>query len=203
MLLNRRTMFLSAALAAAVSAAHAQTTTSVRIRGTISAVKNGTVLVKTRTGDEKSIKLADKVAYAWVVPIPISAVKTGAFIGTAAVNQPDGSLKALEIHVFPEAMRGSGEGHRGWDLGANSSMTNGTIGDVTQTDGRTLHLSYKGGEQIVHIPPGTPIVTFEPATANAILKHGDHVIVTADEGSDGSLMATSIRGGKGGIVPPM
>jgi hypothetical protein len=201
--LNRRTMLLSTALAAAVSGAHAQTTTSVRVRGTIEAVKNGTVLVKTRSGDEQSIKLADKVAYGWVVPISISAVKTGAFIGTAAVSEPDGSLKALEIHVFPEAMRGSGEGHRGWDLGNGSSMTNGTIGAVTQTDGRTLHLSYKGGEQIVHIPPGTPIVTFEPGTADTVLKPGTHIIVTANEGSDGSLTATSIRAGKDGMVPPM
>jgi hypothetical protein len=161
------------------------------------------VLVKTRSGDEQSIKLADKVAYSLVVPISISAVKTGAFIGTAAVSEPDGSLKALEIHVFPEAMRGSGEGHRGWDLGNGSSMTNGTIGAVTQTDGRTLHLSYKGGEQIIHIPPGTPIVTFEPGTADAVLKPGTHIIVTANEGSDGSLTATSIRAGKDGMVPPM
>ena len=201
--LNRRTMLLSTALAVAVSRAHAQTTTSVRVRGTIEAVKNGTLLVKTRSGNEQSIKLADKVAYGLVVPIAISAVKTGAFIGTAAVSEPDGSLKALEIHVFPEAMRGSGEGHRDWDLGNGSSMTNGTIGAVTQTDGRTLHLSYKGGEQIVHIPPGTPIVTFEPGTANAILKSGTHIIVTANEGSDGSLTATSIRAGKNGMVPPM
>ncbi|HET6607235.1 MAG TPA: DUF5666 domain-containing protein [Rhodopila sp.] len=203
MSLNRRTTLFGMALSFAASPAFAQTTSPVRIRGTIDAVKNGTVVLKTRSGDERSVKLGDKVTYAWVVPTPISAVKSGAFIGTAAINEPDGTLKALEIHVFPEAMRGSGEGHRGWDLGQNSSMTNGTVGAVTQTDGRTLHLSYKGGEKIVHVPPGTPIVTFEPGSADAILKPGDHVIVTAQQGNDGSLTATSIRGGKDGMVPPM
>jgi hypothetical protein len=196
-------MLVSAAVTAAAPAAFAQAAPALRVRGTITAVTGGTITVKTKSGKDTPIKLGDKVAYGWVAPIALSAVKKGAYIGTAAVNEPDGSVKALEIHVFPEAMRGAGEGYRGWDLGADTSMTNGTIGDVTSTNGETLHVSYKGGEKIVHIPPGIPIVTFEPATAQEVLKPGMHVLVTANEAADGALTAVSIRGGKDGIVPPM
>ncbi|HVY15250.1 MAG TPA: DUF5666 domain-containing protein [Rhodopila sp.] len=174
-----------------------------RVRGTIESVNAGTVVVKTRGGATTSVKLGDKTTYGWVVPISISAVKTGAYIGTAALSEPDGSLKALEIHVFPASMRGAGEGHRGWDLGANSSMTNGTIGSVTNVDGRTLKLTYKGGEQTVHVPPKTPIVTFEPATAAEVLKPGSHAFILAAQAPDGSLTALSVRAGKHGSVPPM
>ncbi len=201
--LTRRLMLVSAAMTAAAPAAFAQGAPVLRVRGTITAVKGATVNVKTKSGQDTSFELGDKVVYGWVAPIALSAVKKGAYIGTAAVNEPDGSVKALEIHVFPEAMRGAGEGYRGWDLGSDTSMTNGTIGDVTGTDGETLHVSYKGGEKVVHIPPGIPIVTFEPATAVEILKPGMHVIAFVNEAANGTLTATSIRGGKDGTVPPM
>lgn len=201
--LTRRLMLASAALTAAAPAAFAQAAPPVRVRGTITSVNAGTISVKTKSGQDTTIKLGDKTTYGWIAPIALSAVKKGAYIGTAAVNEPDGSVRALEIHVFPEAMRGAGEGYRGWDLGADTSMTNGTIGDVTGTDGNTLHVSYKGGEKIVHIPPGIPIVTFEPATATEILKAGMHVLATVQEASDGTQTALSVRGGKDGSVPPM
>jgi hypothetical protein len=114
----------------------------------------------------------------------------------------DGTLKALEIQVFPESMRGVGEGHRPWDFGPQSSMTNGTVGDLTVADGRTLHLKYKDGEQVVFVPPNAPIITYEPATV-AALTPGAHVIGFAEQAPDGALTAQRIGVGKDGLVPPM
>jgi hypothetical protein len=99
-------------------------------------------------------------------------------------------------------MRGAGEGHRPWDLAPQSTMTNGTVGDVKVTDGPTLTLSYKGGEQKVYAPPNTPVVTYQPGSRD-LLKPGAHVFVTATEGSDETLTATRIGVGKDGLVPPM
>ena len=160
------------------------------------------IRVDTRSGDKVSLKLADDAKVNWIEPIKVSAIKPGSFIGTAAVTQPDGTLKAREIQVFPESMRGIGEGHRAWDLGANSSMTNGTVGDLKVSNGRTLTLTYKGGEQTVFVPQNAPIITYEPATT-AALKKGAHVIVFAIQNPDETLTATRIGVGKNGLVPPM
>jgi hypothetical protein len=173
-----------------------------RVRGTIDMVADHEMRVVTRTGDKVTLKLPDDAGVTWIEPIPISAIKPGSFIGTAAVPQPDGSLKALEIQVFPEAMRGVGEGHRPWDLGTGSTMTNGTVGDLKVSNGRMLTLTYKGGEQKVFVPENAPIITYEPATKGA-LKKGDHVIVTAVHNPDETLTATRIGVGKDGLVPPM
>jgi hypothetical protein len=173
-----------------------------RIRGTITAVDGRELHVTTKAGDNVTLKLADNAGITWIEPIKVSAIKPGAFIGTAAVTQPDGTLKALEIQVFPESMRGVGEGHRPWDLGADSSMTNGTVGDLKVAKGRYLTLTYKGGEQKVFVPSKAPVITYAPTTA-ASLKKGAHVIITASQGSDGTLTATRVGVGKNGIVPPM
>ena len=156
----------------------------------------------TRAGDKVTLKLTDNVAVTWIEPITVKAIKPGAFIGTAAVTQPDGTLKALEIQVFPEAMRGVGEGHRPWDLGPGSTMTNGTVGDLKVAKGRTLTLTYKGGEQTVFVPANAPVITYAPASLAAVRK-GDHVIVFASHNPDDTLTATRIGVGKNGLVPPM
>ncbi|MDQ2763352.1 MAG: DUF5666 domain-containing protein [Pseudomonadota bacterium] len=158
--------------------------------------------VVTQGGDKVTMKLASNATETWIEPIAVSAIKPGSFIGTAAMAQPDGTLKALEIQVFPESMRGVGEGHRPWDLGASSSMTNGTVGDLKVSKGRTLTLTYKGGEQTVFVPANAPVITYAPATP-AALKTGAHVIVTATGNPDGTMTATRVGIGKNGLVPPM
>lgn len=173
-----------------------------RIRGVIDKVDAHELRVVTRDGDKVTLKLSDTPSVTWIEPIAVSAIKPGAFIGTAAVTQPDGTLKALEIQVFPESMRGVGEGHRPWDLGTGSTMTNGTVGDLKVAKGRTLTMTYKGGEQTVFVPPNAPVITYAPATS-AALKKGAHVIVTATQNPDQTLTATRIGVGKNGLVPPM
>jgi hypothetical protein len=202
MLLSRRLMFAAAGLVGLGGAALAQTPAPIRVRGVVDSVDANQLLVTTRTGQKVTMKLAPDAGAVFIAPIAIDAIKPGSFIGTAAVSQPDGTLKALEIQVFPEAMRGVGEGHRPWDLGADSSMTNGTVGDLKVSDGRYLTLTYKGGEQKVFVPPNAPIITYEKATM-ADVKKGDHVIVTATHNADETLTATRIGVGKDGLVPPM
>ena len=129
-------------------------------------------------------------------------IKPRSYIGTAAMPQADGSLVAYEIQIFPESMRGVGEGHHPWDLQPQSTMTNGTVGDVVVTQGRTLTLRYKDGEKQVVVSEKAPIITYAPATA-AMLTQGAHVIITATRQPDGSLVAQRIGVGKDGLVPPM
>jgi hypothetical protein len=179
-----------------------QTSTApTRVRGVIDAIDAHELRVTTRAG-QVTLKLADNAGVTWIEPIAVDAIKPGSFIGTAAVTQPDGTLKALEIQVFPEAMRGVGEGHRPWDLGAGSTMTNGTVGDLKVANGRKLTLMYKGGEQEVFVPENAPVITYEPATKAALTK-GAHVIVTASQNPDATMTATRIGVGKNGLVPPM
>lgn len=204
MSLSRRIMVALAASLTMGSVAFAQTPAPVqiRVRGVIDSVDASALHVTTRAGEKVTLKLADDAGVTLILPIAVNAIKPGSFIGTAAVSQPDGSLKALEIQVFPESMRGVGEGHRPWDLGANSSMTNGTVGDLKVSKGRTLTMTYKGGEQKVFVPEGAPVITYAPTT-KADLKPGAHVIVTAIHNSDETLTATRIGVGKDGLVPPM
>jgi hypothetical protein len=191
-----------AAAAPAQAAAPAPAPAPVRVRGVIGKVDAHELLVTTKSGDKVTLKLADDASVTWIEPIKITAIKPGSFIGTAAVTQPDGTLKALEIQVFPESMRGVGEGHRPWDLGPGSTMTNGTVGDLKVSHGRMLTLTYKGGEQKVFVPPKAPVITYAPAT-KAALKKGAHVIITAIHNADGTMTATRVGVGKNGLVPPM
>jgi hypothetical protein len=204
MLVSRRILFALAATLVGSTAglAQAQAPAQTRVRGTIDSVSAHEMLLTTRSGEKTSLKLADDVGVTIIAPIAIDAIKPGSFIGTAAMTQPDGTLKALEIQVFPEAMRGVGEGHRPWDLGTDSTMTNGTVGDLKVANGRTLQLTYKGGEKTVFVPPNAPVITYEPGT-RAALTASAHVIVTATTNPDGTLTATRIGVGKDGLVPPM
>jgi hypothetical protein len=205
MILYKRALFAGiGALALAITLNHtASAQSAARVRGTVDAVEPHDIIVTTRAGEKLTMKLADDAKATFVAPIAISAIKPGSFIGTTAVAQPDGTLKALEVHVFPEAMRGAGEGHRPWDIGGkDSSMTNGTVGDLRVANGRYLTVTYKGGEQKIFVPENAPIVTFEPATM-ADVKKGDHVMVMATHNPDESMTASRISVGKNGLVPPM
>jgi hypothetical protein len=203
-MLKARFLGLSlAACLAAGSPAFAQTPAPARVRGAISSVDASELQVTTRSGDKVTLKLPADAVVTIIEPIAIDAIKPGSFIGTAARTQPDGTLRALEVQVFPESMRGVGEGHRPWDLGSDSTMTNGTVGTLEKlTDERTLTLDYKGGEKTVIVPAGVPIITYEPGSRAALVP-GAHVIVTATRAPDETLTAIRLGVGKDGLVPPM
>jgi hypothetical protein len=150
------------------------------------------------------VKLADNAPVRAVVKAPLSDVKPGSFVGVTAMPQPDGTQKALEVHIFPEAMRGTGEGHRPWDLMPNSTMTNATVAsEVVSSNGKTLVLKYKDGEKTFEVSPDVPVVTFAPAT-EADLKPGEKVFsAAANKLPDGTIVASNITVGRNGIGPPM
>ncbi|OIQ69796.1 hypothetical protein GALL_485990 [mine drainage metagenome] len=202
MSVSRRTIFLAIAAIGMGGVSFAQTPPMSRLRGTIDAVDGSSVHVTTRADEHVTMKLASDAGCTLIEPISIEAIKPGSFIGTAAVTQTDGTLKALEVQVFPESMRGIGEGHRPWDLGIGSTMTNGTVGDLKVSDGRLLTLVYKGGEQKVFVPEKVPVITYEPATCE-VLKKGAHIIAFVTKGEDGTLTGMRIGVGKDGLVPPM
>ena len=183
-----------------VATAHAQD--AVKLRATIDAISGDSLSLTTRTGDKVVVSLAPNLVVSSVVPTKLTDIKPNSFIGTAALPQPDGTQRALEVHVFPESMRGTGEGYRPFDLQPNSTMTNGTVGAVTGNVGRTLTVSYKGGKQTIVVPPGTPVVTFDPGS-RALLVANAHIILFGQRASDGKITAMRILVGKNGLVPPM
>jgi RNase P/RNase MRP subunit p29 len=201
--------FLRGAVASAIVAssiigisAFAQMAATTGIRGAIVAVNGESLVVKNNRGAEQTVKLDKDTRVAAISIARIDDIKPGSYIGAAAIPQPDGSQKALEVHVFPPAMAGTGDGHRPFDLAPNSTMTNGTVGDVVASSGRTLTLKYKGGEKKVIVPEDVPIVNIE-AGARSMLVAGAKVVVRARKNEDGSLSAASISVGKDGITPPM
>ncbi len=182
-------------------AAYAQTTPT-RIRGTIQKLDGSTLVVDGRDGDSIQVQLAPNVTIGSVVPATLADAKPGTFIGTAAAGPKD-HLRALEVLIFPEAARGSGEGHYPWDLQPESTMTNATIeSEVSGADGRELTVVAKGETLKVTVPPGVPIVTFEPGSA-AMLVPGAHVFIGAQKAADGTLTAARVNVGKDGLIPPM
>lgn len=174
-----------------------------RIRGEVVAIDGLALQVRTRTGENVAINLDEKYAVTAVVPIGIASIKPGSYVGTASMPQPDGAHRALEVLVFPESGRGSGEGHYAWDLQPGSMMTNATVAEIVDIgNDRRMTLRYKDGEKVVTVPRNAPIVTFEPGD-RTMLKPGAHVIVGATLRPDGALTATRISVGKDGLVPPM
>jgi hypothetical protein len=199
---SRRNLLAATLFCCLAGTALAQAPAPVRVRGTIDAVDAQTMVVTSREGQKVTLAVAPDVGVTAILAASITDIKAGTYIGTAAMPQADGSLLAYEIQIFPESMRGVGEGHRPWDLQPNSTMTNGTVGDVVVAQGRTLTLHYKDGEKKVVVPEKAPIITYAPATA-AMLTPGAHVIITAARQDDGSLVAQRVGVGKDGLVPPM
>lgn len=183
-------------------AAFAQTPAPTGVRGAIISASGDNLVVKTRRGAEQAIKLDKDTRVAAISLANINDIKPGSYIGAAGIPQPDGSQKALEVHVFPPALAGTGDGHRPFDLAPNSTMTNGTVGDVVASNGRTLTLKYKGGEKKIVVPEDVPIVNIE-AGDRSLLVVGAKVVVRARKNPDGSMTAVSISAGKNGVVPPM
>ena len=173
-----------------------------RTRGVITAVNGDVVTITTRFGGPATLKLSSSTGYAGATKSSLAEVKPGRFIGTAAVPGPHGTLTASEVTIFPESMRGSGEGHYGWDLGKSSSMTNGTIGTVTAATKLSMTVNYKGGEKTLMVPDDIPVVDIEPGD-RSLLQPGAHVVAIGPNASDGSIDAKRIIVGEKGVVPPM
>jgi hypothetical protein len=174
-----------------------------RIRGEIVAIEGLRLDVRERSGAELAIELDPNYAVTAIVRLDISAIKPGSYVGTASMPQADGTQRSLEVLVFPESGRGSGEGHYPWDLQPGSMMTNATVAAIVDVDhGLRMTLTYKDGEKVVIVPADVPIVTFGPGD-RAMLKPGAHVIISATRRPDGSLTAARISVGKDGLVPPM
>lgn len=197
----------AAALAAclfAITAVAQPAAPPTRIRGSITAVEGQTMTVATREGPKVDILLADPLTVITVKKVELASIAPNSYVGIATKAGTGGELQALEVLVFPEAMRGAGEGHRPWDLEPGSMMTNGTVtGAVQATSGRELSVSYKDGSQKIVVPPSAPIVTFAPAE-RADLKPGAPVVIfAATKNADGKLTANRVTVGTGGVAPPM
>jgi len=176
---------------------------TVRVRGAIESIDGLTYLIKARDGADLKVALADKAQIAAVVKASLADIKQGLFVGVTAVPQADGSLSAVEVHIFPEAMRGTGEGHYSWDLRPQSTMTNANIDQVvTAVDGQTLTLKYKDGEKKIFVAADTPIVGYVRGDNND-LKPGAKVFIAAVKQPDGTLQGRAWRVGRDGVTPPM
>jgi Domain of unknown function (DUF5666) len=197
----RVAVLIASLLAADVTVAAAQTPT--RIRGTIESATEQTLTIKSRDGQTVTVTLAPNFAVVAVSKASLGDIKSGSFVGAAALPQPDGVFKAQEVVVFPEAMRGSNEGHYPWDLSPGSTMTNAAVSAmVTGNDGTALTLKHKDGEVKVVVPQDAPIVTFGPGD-KSLLVPGAGVFVPAARAADGSLSAGRVLVGKDGLMPPM
>jgi len=191
-------------LAVLGAAAWAQQAPTVRVRGTIEAVDGPLLAVKSREGADLKVRVTDNVAVFGVASIAMSEIKPGSYIGVTAMPQPDGTQKALAVHIFPEAQRGVAEGFRPWDLRPNSTMTNATVAQtVAGTDGQNILVKYKDGEKNVVVPPGTPIVTFLPGDKSELKPGARIIIFGASKKDDGTLEANRVNVGRDGITPPM
>lgn len=174
-----------------------------RVRGTIEAVDGEMLSVKSRDGEDFKLHMAADMRVVGIARISLADVKVGSFIGTTTVPGPDGEAKAIEVHVFPENMRGTGEGSRPFDLRPNSTMTNATVAEaVVGNEGQILTVKYKDGEKKVVVSPDTPVVTYVPADKSD-LKAGAKVIAFMKKLLDGSFEATRVSVGRDGLTPPM
>jgi hypothetical protein len=203
-----RQTILRAALAVAATfaatAALAQAPDVVRVRGTIESVDGSNLTVKSRDGADLKVKLADNAAIRTVVGKTVADVKQGEFVGITAMPQPDGTQKAVEIHIFPEAARGTGEGHRPWDLMPGSTMTNANVdSEVAISDGKKLVLKYKDGDKTFIVPDNIKVVMFAPGTAADVKPGAKIFIVAAKKLPDGSLEAPGATVSSAGVDPPM
>ncbi len=185
-------------------AAQAQDAPGLRIgvRGEITGINGDVLRVHASTGENVSVDLTAQTQVRAVTLANIEDIKPGSYIGSAAMPMADGTLKALEVHVFPPQMAGTGDGHRPFDLAKGSSMTNGSVGDLVVSNGRTLTVNYKGGQQKILVPDDVPIVNLAPGD-RSLLKTGVKVVMFVTQGADGKLTAQSISAGKDGVAPPM
>ena len=197
----RVALLIASLLAADVTVADAQTPT--RIRGTIERATEQALTIKSREGQTVTVTLAPNVSVVSVLKASLGDIRSGSYVGAAALPQPSGTFKAQEVVVFPENMRGNNEGHYRWDLSPGSTMTNGTVDAmVSGVDGTTLTLKYKDGQMKVVVRPDVPIVTLGPGD-RSLLVAGAGVFVPASRAADGGLTTGRVLVGKDGLMPPM
>jgi len=177
---------------------------TVRIRGTIERVEGPVYVIKNRDGDEVKLTVTDNPLYVAIVKSTMADIKSGMFVGSTGMTQPDGSQKAIEVHIFPESMRGTGEGHYDWDLKPNTKMTNANVEQtVAGTDGPVLTVKYKDGEKKLMVTPETAVVSYVVGSKDD-LKPGIKVFIgAAKKQPDGTLQTPRITYGKDGLTPPM
>jgi hypothetical protein len=175
------------------------------VRGTVEAVDGPLLTVKSRDGQTTyKVKMADNVAVRGIIKATLADIKDNSFIGVTGMPQADGSQKAVEIHIFPEALRGTGEGHRPWDLVPNSTMTNATVAQMVKAvSGDEITLKYKEGEKKIVVTPETVIVTYAPGSKDELKPGAKIFIGGATKKDDGTLETAAISVGRDGINPPM
>jgi hypothetical protein len=198
----RAALAVVAALAATAVLAQAPAPQTVRLRGVIEKVDGQTVTAKSDKGEALTLHLADKMTVVAVKKATLADIKPGSYIGSGAMPQPDGSQKAIEVHIFAESMRGTGEGFRPWDGAPNSTMTNGTVGaSVSGVDGPVITVAYKGGEQKIVVGPEVPIVQYEVVDLTAVKPGVAFSVIAAAKQPDGSFNIGRINVGRDGVVP--
>ena len=177
---------------------------TVRIRGTIEAVDGPVLSIKSREGSDMKVKMTDNAAVFAVVKTELSEIKEGSYIGVTGMPEPDGTQKAVAVHIFPENQRGAAEGFRPWDQRPNSTMTNATVAQTVKgTDGQNILVKYKDGEKKVVVPPDTPVVTFVAGDKSELKPGAKIIIFGAVKKDDGTLEANRVNVGRDGITPPM
>jgi len=187
---------------AAISPASAENQ-RIRVRGTVVKLGDKTLTVNTREGDTVDVALVDGWIVAGMVKASVADIKPGDFVGIASVPKQGGGDGALEVLIFPPALKGTGEGSYGWDLKPGSSMTNATVAEaVKAADGRNITVTYKGGEKTITIPEGTPIVTFGPA-ATTDLQPGKVIFISGEKSPDGVISTRRVTVETNGVLPPM
>jgi len=197
------TIVWAATFAVAASCALAQQPQTARIRGQIEKIDGQTLTIKGRDGQELKVQLADNARVMAIEKASLSDVTPGKYIGVTAMPQPDGSQKAIAIHIFTEAQRGTGEGFRPWDLRPNSTMTNAAVDTTVKgVDGQEVTLKYKDGEKKVIVPPDTAIVAYAPGNKDEIKPGAQIIIMAATKQPDGTFQAPAINVGRG-VTPPM
>jgi hypothetical protein len=199
-----RRAFAAASVALMYAALPVSAQETVRIRGTIERVEGPIFVVKNRDGAEVKLTVTDNPLFVAIVKSTMADIKPGMFVGSTGMTQADGSQRAIEVHIFPESMRGTGEGHYDWDLKPQSKMTNANVEQtVAGVDGQMLSVKYKGGEKKILVTPDTAIVTYVTGDRSG-LKPGTKIfIAAAKKQSDGTLQTPRITYGKDGLTPPM
>ena len=201
---------IACAAALAVTSASAQQK-NVRVRGTIEQVDGPVLTIKSRDGDTLKVRMADDAKVVALVKATLADIKPGSFVGSTAMPQEDGRWKAVEVHIFPEAMRGTGEGDRPYDYKPKSTMTNGTVsalakstvnGAVEKAEGTTLTLNYKEGEKKIDVTPETVVVIYAPGSMDELKSGAKIYIPAATQQADGTLMTARVNVGRG-VTPPM
>lgn len=198
---------IMALTAAFTAAAFAQAPSpATRIRGTISSFSGG-VLTVAGAATSYKITIPDNARIQWIVKANLSSIGPNTYVGTVAIAQPDGSLRATEVQILPDTLRGVADGSRPWDTLPNSSMTNATVETIApetvdKVSGQTMLLKYKDTEKKLFVPANAPVVTYAPADKSA-LTPGAHVLINATTAADGTMTTTGVQVGKDGLTPPM